>query len=370
MAEITAHPDGPGSGSPQPMPKDLRVRRSHPPGRPTAGPDPAGRSIVAAPDGASGSPATDGDGRRSLAAALAAVGPVPPPGGGATARRFRALAELGADDLATARLAEGHLDAVAILLEAGVACPDGLLGVWAADPPSGRVEATRRADGWVLDGTKQWCSGAGLLDHALVTAHARDGYRLFLVALDAPGVAVVPGTWPAVGMRDSDTFDVALDGVTVPSASAVGPAGWYLDRHGFWIGGIGVAACWYGGALGAERTLRAAVARRGEDPHGAAHLGAAHALCAAMWALLEAAAAAVDGGEGGDDLRHRAWQVRAAVERLAADVLDHVERGLGAAGLTRDPAMARRAADLPVYLRQHHAEADLARLGASVVARG
>lgn len=302
--------------------------------------------------------------------ALAAVGPVPLPGAGRTVERLRALAELAADDLAAARLVEGHLDAVAILGEAGMSCPDGLLGVWAADPPSGRVEATGHERGWVLRGTKQWCSGAGALDHALMTAHANDGYRLFVVPLDGSGVDVLVDNWSAVGMRDSDTFDVTLDDVEVPADAAVGPPGWYLDRRGFWIGGIGVAACWYGGALGAMRALRTAVSRRGEDPHGAAHLGAADALCAAMEAHLEASAVAVDAGEAGEDLRYRAWQVRAVVERLAIDVLRHAERGVGAGGLARDPQMARRAADLPIYVRQHHAEADLAALGAAALERG
>lgn len=307
--------------------------------------------------------------RERLLDALDDLGAVPLPGGGGTARRLQALAVVGSGDLAVARLVEGHLDAVAILSEAAVRPPDGLLGVWAADPPSGRVDAVRRGDGWTLHGTKQWCSGASVLDHALVTAHAADGYRLFHLPLATAGVGICEEGWQAVGMRDSATFEVALDDAALSGDAAIGPPGWYLHRRGFWIGGIGVAACWYGGAVGALRSLRDAVGRRRDDPHGAAHLGAADALCAAMWAVLESTAHAIDDGLDGEDLRYRAWQVRAAVERLATDVLRHAERGIGAAGLTRDPAMARRAADLPVYLRQHHAEADLAALGAAVLKR-
>ncbi|MBW3605097.1 MAG: acyl-CoA dehydrogenase family protein [Actinobacteria bacterium] len=307
--------------------------------------------------------------QQRLLHALDDLGAVPLPGAGETARRLRALADLGSGDLAVARLVEGHLDAVAILAEAAVPSPDGLLGVWAADPPAGRVDALRRGDGWALHGTKQWCSGAGMLDHALMTAHAADGYRLFHLPLASVGVGICQQRWQAVGMRDSATFDVVLDDAALCGEAAVGPPGWYLQRRGFWIGGIGVAACWYGGAVGALRSLRDAVCQRRDDPHGVAHLGAADALCAAMWAVLEAAADAIDDGLDGEDLRYRARQVRAVVERLATDVLCHAERGIGAAGLTRDPAMARRAADLPVYLRQHHAEADLAALGAAVLKR-
>jgi alkylation response protein AidB-like acyl-CoA dehydrogenase len=302
-------------------------------------------------------------------AALAALGPVPLPGHGATGARLEALAEVAATDLATARLVEGHLDAVAICAEAGHRAPSGPCGVWAADPPTGRVSATAEGNGWRLHGTKRWCSGARALDAALVTAHADDGYRLFVVPLRCPGVTPLPGTWHAVGMRDSDTLDVRLTDVALDGDAAIGPPGWYLDRRGFWIGGVGVAACWYGGALGAARALRAAVAGRRDDHHGLAHLCAVDALCTAMWSTLRVAAHEIDDGIAGSALRTLAWRCRAVVERLASQVLDHAARGIGAGGLTADAATARRAADLPVYLRQHHGERDLEALGRTVVAQ-
>ena len=45
-------------------------------------------------------------------------------------------------------------------------------------------------------------------------------------------------------------------------------------------------------------------------------------------------------------------------------MLTHVGRALGAGPLCLDAVHAQRAADLPVYLRQSHAERDLAGLGA------
>lgn len=300
---------------------------------------------------------------------LDAILPVPLPGAGNTDQRLRTLAEVAAYDLANVRLVEGHLDAVAICAEAQQRVPDGVLGVWAADPPTGRLTATAVDGGWSLSGVKQWCSGACTVDHALVTAHADDGYRLLVVSLDAPGIDIRTDTWRAVGMRNSDTFDVGFDDVTVTLDAALGGPGWYLQRPGFWMGGIGVAACWYGGALGALRALQEAVGNRPDDPHGLAHLGAADALCAAMRAHLRSAAAALDDGIASEECKLLAWRVRAAVECLAPEVLTHAERGIGAGGLARDPDMARRTADLPIYLRQHHAERDLQRLGGLLVER-
>lgn len=302
---------------------------------------------------------------------------LPLPAHGDTAGRFAALSALGAADLSLARLAEGHVDAVAILTEAGHAVPAGRLGVWAADPPDGRVEAERTADGqWLLTGTKQWCSGAGLVDAALITAHAPDGYRLFLLGTHREGVVVRGGEWQAVGMRASATGVIELDGAPVESGEVIGGPGWYLDRAGFWPGGAGVAACWYGGARGLTEVLRdrlTAAHRSGRepDPHRLRELGAATALCDAMEAHLRATAQLIDDagrlGSSGDLLRRAVWSVRASVERLCLEALPQLERGLGPAALTGDPRAAALAADLPVYLRQHHGGRDLAALGRAAV---
>jgi hypothetical protein len=50
--------------------------------------------------------------------------------------------------------------------------------------------------------------------------------------------------------------------------------------------------------------------------------------------------------------------------------MHRVGRALGAGPLSHDEAHSRRVADLTVYLRQHHAERDLAELGALVAGSG
>lgn len=283
---------------------------------------------------------------------------LPLPGCGRTLQRWQALAELSAADLVLGRLAEAHADAVAILAELGGPAPEGLWGVWAAEAPTARVESERKNGGWVLHGRKAWCSGALLLDRALITGHAADGRRLF--AVDACDLTPVEDTWKAVGMAASGSVSVELAGVT---ATAVGGPGAYLDRPGFWHGGAGVAACWYGGALGAARVLLGAARARPRDPHALAHLGAVDALVAGLAAHLAVAAAEIDADPAGADAQLRAVRLRARVEAGATEILDRVGRALGAGPLCLDPVQARRAADLPVYLRQSHAERDLAGLG-------
>lgn len=287
---------------------------------------------------------------------------LPLPGGGRTLERWRALVELAADDLCVGRLAEAHLDALAILAELGgsSAPPGSRWAVWAAHPPQPALLAHETGDGWQLRGTKPWCSGARACTHALVSADAPDGYRLFAVELAA--ARPVAGTWHAVGMAGSDSLDVDLSGV---AASPVGGPGDYLDRPGFWHGAMAVAACWYGGAVGVGRALLEANARRPLSPHALAHLGAVDSALSAISAGLAAAATSVDDDprDLGGGARLTAGRLRAQTERAATEVLDRVGRALGAGPLCRDPRHAALAADLPVYLRQSHAETDLAGLG-------
>jgi hypothetical protein len=56
--------------------------------------------------------------------------------------------------------------------------------------------------------------------------------------------------WRAVGMAASESGSVSFDGV---AATAVGSPGDYVSRPGFWQGGAGIAAVWYGGAKAIAR---------------------------------------------------------------------------------------------------------------------
>ena len=133
-----------------------------------------------------------------------------------------------------------------------------------------------------------------------------------------------------------------------------------------------MAACWYGGARAVGETLRAAAAARDVGPHALAHLGAVDLALHTAKTALDVAAAEIDADpedrQGGGRLR--ALRVRALVEAAATEVMGRVGRALGAGPLCRDEAHSRRVADLTVYLRQHHAERDLAQLGSLVASHG
>lgn len=295
---------------------------------------------------------------------------LPFPGAGRTAERFASLMALGRADLSLARVAEGHLDAAAILAELGhsTPVPGELWGMWAADPKRKPLVARESEGGWRLDGQKPWCSGAGACTH-LISAHAPDGYRLFAVDTASPGLSPEEGTWDAAAMPGCDSRTLQLDGV---AAIAVGAPGEYLSRPGFWHGAIGVAAVWLGGSEAVAAALGRAHRRRPLDVHGAVHTGAVATVLHGGRSVLATAASAIDADrlDHGQDAQIRALAVRAVVERAATEVIDRVGPALGPAPLATDREHAHRVADLGLYLRQSHRERDWASLGAAVLDRG
>ena len=303
-----------------------------------------------------------------LAGGLAAERPFV--GEGSTADLWEALATLAAHDLAVARTVEPHVDALTILHQAGLdaLAPEGSTwGVFAAEGPGVRVSATEGPDGaWSLSGTKPWCSLAGRLSHALVTAWVSDAdRRLFAVDLRDRGVHP-SDAWSALGLPTVPSGPVDLDAVP---AVPVGGTGWYLRRPGFAWGGASVAACWHGGAVGLARALLEAARRprSADDALLLHHVGAVDVRLDQARRALATASAAIDAGElEGSAGAIEAARVRGTVARSAEDVLRHVAHALGPAPLAQDARHAQRVADLELYVRQHHAERDDASLGRKV----
>lgn len=313
--------------------------------------------------------------RRCIAEAvtrMAACGELdlPLPGAGRTRARWEALTRWAQWDLSLARLAEGHTDAIAILAE--LDSPDS------REPPAG-------------GGDPLWGSLGGRA--ARLHIGGAPGARRVAsvggetVLLGRPGLHARPRERP----RGDVAASVRRRGRAAGRRSAAGQ----LARPGH--GGqrhtgrdlrrrLGRPARRAGrlrgapripprrdrrrrvlarGARAVARTLLAASRKWDLGPHALAHLGAVDARLATVDALLDRVAAAVDADpDDKDGVAHlRAMRVRAAVEDAADDVLRRVGRALGATPLGHDAVHARAVADLTVYLRQHHAERDLADLG-------
>ncbi len=291
--------------------------------------------------------------------------PQPGSAAGATRARWSALAAMSAADVTLAKLGEAHADAMVILSElAGPADADPeLWAVWAAAPGSLRAQPTR--SGWRLSGIKPWASGSTCCQRALITASAPDGQRLFAVDVAAPGISRTEPSWAGLAMTGTATATLALVDV---AGDPVGEPGDYVGRPGFAHGGAGIAACWYGGAVGIARLL-AERETGAPDPHRDAHLGVVHAALTRARSSLDRVADDIDASPDSDATLW-ADTLRAVVESTAVEVIDRVGRALGPTPLALDRAHARRVADLGLFLRQSHGEADLARVGRAVAERG
>jgi alkylation response protein AidB-like acyl-CoA dehydrogenase len=291
---------------------------------------------------------------------------IPLPGHGETWRRFEVLASEAAADLSAGRLIEGHVDALAILAEARMKTfeESATYGVWAARTPSGGTMADVVPGGWLLSGSKPFCSGSGIIDRALVTAQAPDGYRLFDISLKDHVARVHEDSWPAIGMADSQSHTLEFGGPVITENHAVGPPGFYMNRPGFSFGAAGVAACWFGGAVGLVDALVDSLADEPSE-HVLSDLGLSVARLAAMREVLRSVANAIDiDPEDSSRKAHfRSLVARQVVHDGALEVLERVASAGGARPLCHDEVQSRRAADLFVYLSQHHGGSDAAQLG-------
>lgn len=343
-----------------------------------------------------------GDVPALLSLAREAGGNWPLPGGGHTAHLWELLASVAAVDVAAGRVFEPHVDAQAILAQAGnfraghdPADRAGAWGVFAAEGPGLRLEAKTSDAGILLSGSKPWCSLAALLDRAVITAHTETGGRAaFAVDLRHPGVTCDEPAWVARGLREIPSGTVHFSQVP---AQQLGSDGWYFGRPGFAWGGMGVAACWLGGAVGVARDYKdalTAASRSGREPDqiALAALGEAdRILTAALQYLARMATDIDDGGlSTGDDALETggrspearedprkpgahtgtdrsvwsdALRVRGTVAAAVERVLSLVSQNRGPAPLAFDEPYAKRMADLALYVRQHHAMRDDAQLG-------
>jgi alkylation response protein AidB-like acyl-CoA dehydrogenase len=290
---------------------------------------------------------------------------LPLPGSGNTWRRFTSLAEQASIDLSLGRLCEGHADALAILAEAGkVPMPGATYGVWASRSTGARTFAERTPEGWSLSGTKEFCSGSGLVDRALVVAETNEGNLVFDVDTTTQVIGVVPNSWPAIGMAASKSDTLEFGGPTIADDDVVGSSEFYVDRPGFWFGAVGVAACWYGGAAGITNEL---IKNLSPDPDDfvLADLGDCVGALETMRVALKCAAHAIDEDprDTTGQARFRALVARHVVHDGALKVLERSASAGGARPLCHDEGQSRRVADLFVYLSQHHGRADAKELG-------
>ncbi|MGI8416462.1 MAG: hypothetical protein ACR2P2_09745 [Nakamurella sp.] len=291
------------------------------------------------------------------------------------------LTAIGRTDIPLARLAEGHIDALRILCQAGRApTPGSLYGVWASRSRGGGLSAIRELDRFQLSGTVPFASGSGLLDRALVTAvvQPRPGMgpvaaqqEQLLLDVDVHDWTPDLDSWQTTAMGASRSFTVAVRDRSVPDYGQVGTAGFYLGRPGFFPGGIGVAAVWVGAAARVADLVSGFVSGSPSGPDQATRINlgklrlevsTAHALVRHAGAQLGAALESPTSSWCGHNLQDLATEVRAGVGAAVRRLLDTSRTLAGPAGLAHAADLSGAIADLDLYVRQQHSDRDAEQL--------
>ncbi len=155
--------------------------------------------------------------------------------------------------------------------------------------------AVRDGDEWVINGRKIFITNGARADFCLLVTRTDkpagyEGFSLFLVDTDTPGWSVAKKLHK-VGMRSSDTAEIAIDDVRVPASALLGEEGQGFTQIMWELQGerlIGAAGSVAGAQLAMEKTLEYAKARRAFGKPIAGFQSIRHAF-AEMATELEAA---------------------------------------------------------------------------------
>ena len=310
--------------------------------------------------------------------------------------------EIAKADLSLARCWEGHANSL-VLLDGmandeqkqrwfeGIVQRGEKWVAWSGEPQSRApgeqakfgTHLERVDGGWVLDGTKAFCTSAGGARWALLlvntagpggarhaSADAADTLLLLACDLDDPSVRFDGTWWDPIGMRSTVSHVAKFDRTFIPEENLVGAPGQYL-REGWQTcfvphyasSFLGAAEAAYEYALDYIRTQNKAddpyvqhhVAKMGMNVE-TAHLWLVHV--ARLWEKGKYAEAQVAGS-----------RARHLVEHLALETVDHCVRACGARALNRPSPIERVMRDLAMYVRHDNDDQVLATIGRSILGR-
>jgi alkylation response protein AidB-like acyl-CoA dehydrogenase len=327
----------------------------------------------------------DLDDRRFLRTAVAGAEGVPTCGRTA---EHALLRQAGYRDLALGRLYEGHVNAVQVIARHGTPAQRALaehdvdagrlFGVWNTQASDGVHIAARDATGVLLAGRKTFCSGAGRVTRALITAAGDDGAsQLIVVPMERVAAAIDRSFWQPMGMQSSDSFAVDFSGVRVDKSALIGPPRAYEAAPWFTGGASRFVAVQAGGIERLCDELAGFLRRRGMtgDALQLARLGEAYVAaesarlwtdaCVRAWEAFDRAGDAATSGA----LLTAVDAARAAVEQAALAICEGVERAAGARGLLEPEPFGALICDLRMYLRQPAPDAALLRVAQAALER-
>jgi alkylation response protein AidB-like acyl-CoA dehydrogenase len=294
--------------------------------------------------------------------------PLPTDGGdpgAATDLLVSLLTSIGSGNLSVGRLFEAHVNALHLVgrygtgaqrSAAGQAAARGELhALWVTNPSEAALHIISVQDRWTMAGAKVFCSGAGHVAHAVVTAATEDGGTQMLIVPMRQGERAERLPGQLQGMRSAVTGMVDFTGVEVGREAFLGRPGDYLREPDFSCGAWRVSAVTLGGLCAlldvAIADLRAR--DRIDEPNQLARLGQAMIAreTSRLW-VRNAAHIAEDKRTESHEAVAYVGLARLAVESACLDVMRLVQRSLGLSAFRHGHPAERICRDLGTFLRQ------------------
>lgn len=307
--------------------------------------------------------------------------------------------EIAKADLSMARCWEGHANSL-VLLDglaneeqkerwfAGVVERGETWVAWSGEPPAPALGEQAKfgthiepvPGGWVVNGSKAFCTSAGGADWAilLVNAEGPGGARhatssadsLLLLGCDLadPSITFDRSWWNPVGMRATVSLHVRFDNTFIPDENVIGAPGRYLREGWQTCFAPHYAASFVGAAEAALDYAREYVCgqHKTADPYVQHHIGKLTIgvetgilwlrHVAQLWESGQYEAAQIAGS-----------RARYVGEHVAEEAMQHAIRACGARSLNRPSPLERAFRDVSMYIRHDNDDQVLATIGRSAL---
>jgi len=286
---------------------------------------------------------------------------------------LKLLKDVGKANLSVGRIFEGHINTLYLIhlyatkrqreqWYAGVIEHGHLFGIWNTQDQDA-LTFEKNENILELKGCKTFCSGATLVNRALITGNIhtddRQGWQMAIIDMDHISPSRIDlESWKPLGMKASGSYKVDFSGYHPDDAELLGQPGIYLNQPYFNAGAIRFAAVHLGGAEAVSQATLAYLAELGRTDDPFQKLRFSEMMSAVINGRLWMEQAGryfdswVDEGGHDDDLIAFANMTRVNIEEICLKVMDLSNRSVGARGLMEQYELGRIFRDLTFYLRQ------------------
>lgn len=286
---------------------------------------------------------------------------------------LKILKDIGKANLSVGRIYEGHINTLYLIhlygtasqqahWYRGVAEEGHLFGIWNTQAADG-INFITEGGSLALKGSKTFCSGASLVNRALVTGNIdlplKKGWQMCIIDMGRiPDQQIDRDSWKPLGMKASGSYKVDFSGYLLSDTELLAKPATYLTQPYFNGGAIRFAAVQLGGAEAiAQLTLDYLnELSRTDDTMQQMRISnmMTQLITGRLW--LEQAGKHYDewasAGTHNEELIAFANMTRVSIEEICLKIMDESNRCVGARGLMHPYTLERVYRDLTFYLRQ------------------